>query len=47
MSERKDGVFKQLKALLNLFGIARYYTDDWRAHERHLDTDKNPLLFKG
>lgn len=35
---RKDEVFLQLKALLIPFGISRYYTDDWRADERHLDT---------
>lgn len=35
--KRKDVVFKQLKALLDPFGIARYYTDDWGAYERHLD----------
>jgi|GEM_PF-2620261 len=27
--KRKDIVFKQLKALLDPFGIRRYYTDDW------------------
>lgn len=36
--KRKDEVFKQLKALLKPFNIARYYTDDWSADERHLDT---------
>jgi insertion element IS1 protein InsB len=28
--KRKDEVFKALKALLEPFGISRYYTDDWR-----------------
>lgn len=41
--KRKDDVFKQLKALLKPFGIARYYTDDWGAYERHLDTDKHEV----
>jgi len=27
--KRKDIVFKQLKALLDPFGISRYYTDGW------------------
>ncbi|MCK9397416.1 MAG: IS1 family transposase [Methylobacter sp.] len=34
LGKRKDEVFKQLKA----FNIARYYTDDWGAYERHLDS---------
>ena len=34
---RKDHVFLQLKALLEPFGITRYYTDSWGAYERHVD----------
>ena len=34
---RKDEVFVQLKALLERFGITRFYTDDWGAYSRHLD----------
>ena len=34
--ERKDVVFKKLKALLEPFGIIRFYTDDWDAYERNL-----------
>jgi len=34
---RKDTVFLKLKALLEPFGITRYYTDGWGAYERHLD----------
>ena len=41
--KRKDDVFKQLKALLEPFGITRYYTDDWGAYERHLDADKHKV----
>lgn len=41
--KRKDDVFKQLKALLEPFGITRYYTDDWGAYERHLDADKHEV----
>jgi insertion element IS1 protein InsB len=33
---RRDEVFLQLKALLEAFGIKRYYTDGWGAYERHL-----------
>ena len=34
---RKDEVFLQLKALLEPFGLTRFYTDHWGAYERHLD----------
>jgi len=34
---RKDTVFLQLKALLEPFGIHRFYTDGWGAYERHID----------
>ncbi len=40
---RKDEVFRQLKALLEPFGIKRYYTDDWGAYDRHLDADKHEV----
>lgn len=40
---RKDEVFVQLKALLSPFGISRFYTDDWGAYERHLDTSKHEV----
>jgi insertion element IS1 protein InsB len=40
---RKDEVFLQLKALLSPFGISRFYTDDWGAYERHLDTSKHEV----
>ena len=41
--KRRDVVFKELKALLDPFGITRYYTDDWGAYERHLDADKHEI----
>jgi IS1 family transposase/transposase-like protein len=41
--KRKDDVFKKLKELLEPFGISRFYTDDWGAYERHLDTDKHEV----
>ena len=40
---RKDEVFKQLKALLQPFSITRYYTDDWGAYERHLETTEHQV----
>jgi IS1 family transposase/transposase-like protein len=36
---RKDEVFLQLKALLDPFGLTRFYTDHWGAYARHLDAD--------
>jgi insertion element IS1 protein InsB len=39
LGRRKDEVFLKLKALLEPFGIMRYYTDYWGAYTRHLDTD--------
>ena len=36
---RKDEVFLRLKALLEPFGITRFYTDYWGAYTRHLDPD--------
>ncbi|MCH9691616.1 MAG: hypothetical protein K0U59_06075 [Gammaproteobacteria bacterium] len=35
--KRKNKIFKKLKALLEPFGIQRYYSDDWGAYDRHLD----------
>ena len=40
---RKDTVFKRLKALLDPLKIARYYTDDWGAYERHLDAEQHEV----
>jgi len=36
---RQDTVFLKLKALLEPFGLTRYYTDYWGAYTRHLDPD--------
>ena len=33
----QDVVFLQLQALLEPFGIRRFYTDGWGAYERHID----------
>jgi insertion element IS1 protein InsB len=38
---RKDEVFLELKALLEPFGITRYFTDGWGAYQRHLDPDQH------
>jgi insertion element IS1 protein InsB len=34
---RQATVFVELQALLEPFGITRYFTDGWGAYERHLD----------
>jgi insertion element IS1 protein InsB len=41
LGRRKDEVFLQLKALLEPFGITRYYTDYWGAYTRHLEADEH------
>jgi insertion element IS1 protein InsB len=40
---RKDNVFLQLKALLEPFGITRFYTDDWGTYERHIETTQHEV----
>jgi len=37
----RDEVFLELKGLLELFRITRFYTDDWGAYERHLDPERH------
>jgi insertion element IS1 protein InsB len=34
-----DEVFRKLKALLEPFGLTRYYTDPWGAYTRHLEPE--------
>jgi insertion element IS1 protein InsB len=41
LGRRKDEVFLKLKALLEPFGITRYYTDYWGAYTRHLEADEH------
>jgi insertion element IS1 protein InsB len=41
LGSRKDEAFIKLKALLEPFGITRFYTDDWGAYERHLDSESH------
>jgi insertion element IS1 protein InsB len=40
---RQDTAFLQLKALLEPFGITRFYTDGWGAYERHLDAAQHAV----
>ena len=40
---RKDQVFLKLKALLEPFGITRFYTDGWGAYRRHIDPDQHTV----
>jgi len=43
LDKRKDVVFKQLKSLLDPFGIRRYYTDDWGSYECFHESDKHEM----
>ena len=43
LGNHKDRVFLKLKALLERFGITRFYTDDWGAYGRHLPSDKHVI----
>jgi insertion element IS1 protein InsB len=36
VGRRQDEMFLQLKALLEPFGITRFFTDHWGAYARHL-----------
>jgi len=40
---RKDIVFLELKALLEPFGITRYFTDGWGAYERHVEAEQHTV----
>ena len=37
--KRRDEVFRQFQALLEPFGIGRFYSDDWGAYERNIDPE--------
>jgi insertion element IS1 protein InsB len=41
--DHKDDVFLTLKELLKPFGITRFYTDEWRAYERHLPPEQHTV----
>ena len=43
LGRRQDTVFLQLKALLEPFGITRFYTDGWGAYERHIDPEQHTV----
>ena len=40
---RQDTAFLELKALLELFGITRSFTDGWGAYERHLEAEQHTV----
>jgi insertion element IS1 protein InsB len=40
---RQDTVFLALKALLEPFGITRYFTDGWGAYERHVEAERHTV----
>jgi insertion element IS1 protein InsB len=40
---QQDTVFGELQALLEPFGITRYFTDGWGAYERHLDATQHQV----
>ena len=41
--KRKDTVFQELNTLLAPLNIGRYYTDDWGAYERHLESETHEV----
>ena len=41
--QRKDRVFLQLQALLEPFGITRFYTDGWGAYKRYIDPAQHEI----
>ncbi len=40
---RQDTVFLKLKALLEPFGITKFYTDGWGAYARHIDAEQHTV----
>jgi len=38
---RKDTVFLEIRALLEPFGITRFYTDGWGTYERHIAPEQH------
>lgn len=40
---REDNAFLDLKALLEPFGIRRFYPDGWGAYQRHLDPTEHEV----
>lgn len=39
--QRKDKVFRELKKMLEPFGITTFYTDDWGSYERNIKQEKH------
>ena len=44
--KRKDKVFKELKAMLQPFGISMFYMDDWGSYERNIEPEKHTISKK-
>ena len=40
---RQDDVFLRLQALLEPFGITRFYTDGWGAYEQHIEPEQHAV----
>lgn len=40
---RTDKVFLELKKRLELFGIKKFFTDDWGAYDRHIPIEKHEV----
>ncbi|HJW31378.1 MAG TPA: IS1 family transposase [Saprospiraceae bacterium] len=43
LGKRQDQAFLELKALLQPFGIRRYYTDGWGAYQRHVEPEMHEV----
>jgi insertion element IS1 protein InsB len=43
LGNHTDNMFLKLKALLEPFGISKFYTDGWGAYERKLDPDQHQV----
>jgi insertion element IS1 protein InsB len=41
--ERKDKVFRVLQTLLIPFGVTMFYTDDWGAYDRNINSDNHTV----
>jgi insertion element IS1 protein InsB len=41
--QRKDEVFRKLKTMLQSLGINRFYTDDWGAYQRNLESESHVI----
>jgi len=43
VGSRADDAFLELKALLEPFGVTRYYSDKWGAYRRHLPAEQHTV----